>query len=177
LSAEEFEKQLEEDELQLLVEKYGQKSRRDAQRQCARLTTDRRLLRGQADSVNAKKWLPPELMEHVLDLIKAESRFAASSVGSEGTSGAKLPSEEELIARLWTLQQTLLAAGFVAERVQFVLKYVLDVATSVVSSNKDTIWGLDEALDWLARECDMEDLPDYVKGIAKSSGMLPSKML
>ncbi len=168
LSPEEFESQLEESELQLLVEKHAQKVKRDALRQKSRLETDRRLLRGQAEPVNSKKWLPPELMDHILDLIQAEGRFAASSVGSEGASGKLLP-EEDLTIKLWTLQQTLVSAGFADEKVQASLKYVLDIAPQVGSGSKDSTWGLDEALDWLARECALDDLPDYDKH-GKASG-------
>ncbi|TWU71680.1 hypothetical protein ED733_001698 [Metarhizium rileyi] len=161
LSPEEFEKQLEESELQLLVEKHSQKTKRDAQRQRTRLETDRRLLRGQADLVNAPKWLPPDLVEHILDLIKAEMRFVGSSVSSENVSTGRLPSEEDMIVRLWTLRQTLTSTGFPEARVQSVLKRILDIATNIPSSPKDSIWGLDESLDWLARECPVEELPSY----------------
>ncbi|KAK9444538.1 pre-mRNA-splicing factor ATP-dependent RNA helicase PRP22 [Metarhizium brunneum] len=161
LSPEEFERQLEESELQLLVEKHSQKTKRDAQRQRTRLETDRRLLRSQADLVNAPKWLPPDLVEHILDLIKAEMRFAGSSLSSENVGTGKLPSEEDMIVRLWTLRQTLAAAGFPEARVEAVLKHILDIATNVSSSVKDSIWGLDESLEWLARECPAEELPLY----------------
>ncbi|KAK2609327.1 hypothetical protein QQS21_002108 [Conoideocrella luteorostrata] len=161
LSAEEFEKQLEESELQLLVEKHSQKTKRDAQRQRTRLETDRRLLRSQADLVNAPKWLPPDVVDYILDLIKAETRFSASSVSSENVGTGKLPSEEDMIVRLWTLRQTLAAAGFPEARVEAALKHILDIATHVSSAVRDSIWGLDEALDWLARECAAEELPSY----------------
>ncbi|KAH8887822.1 P-loop containing nucleoside triphosphate hydrolase protein [Thozetella sp. PMI_491] len=161
LSPEEFEKQLEESELQLLVEKHAQKVRRDAQRQKTRLETDRRLLRGQADGVNAKKWLPQELMDHVLDLIHAEGRFAASSVSSEGATSRLLP-EEDLTIKLWTLQETLLYSGFKEDKTQAAIQFVLDIAPNISPGNKgESIWGLEEALDWFARECSKEDLPDY----------------
>lgn len=162
LSPEEFEKQLEEGELQLLVEKHSAKVKRDAQRQRSRLETDRRLFRGQADSINTFKWLPPDLMDHVLDLIQAENRFAASSLISSESSGAgKIPPEEEVVTRLWTLQQTLSAVEFPSERVGAVIRYILDIAPNVVSAARDSIWGLEEALDWLARECPSEELPAY----------------
>lgn len=168
LSPEEFERQLEESELQLLVEKYAPKVRRDALRQKTRLETDRRLLRGQADSVNAKKWLPQDLMDHVLDLIQAESRFAASSLTSEGAT-SRLPPEEDLIIKLWTLQQTLEGADFPQEKIQPALQFALDIAPNISSTVKsDSVWGLDEVLDWLARECSKEELPDY-SGRAKKS--------
>lgn len=161
LSAEEYEKQLEESELQLLVDKHAAKIKRDAQRQRTRLETDRRLLRGQADLVNAPKWLPSDVVECVLDLIKAEARFSASSTSSESAGGGKLPSEEDLITRLWTLRQTLAAAGFPSNKVEPALKHILDVATSIASPARDSIWGLDEAMDWLARETLAEELPSY----------------
>ncbi|KAI0155426.1 P-loop containing nucleoside triphosphate hydrolase protein [Hypoxylon sp. FL1284] len=162
LSPEEFERQLEESELQLLVEKYAQNVKRAAQRQKSRLETDRRLLRGQAESLNTRKWLPQELMDHILDLIQAETRFGASSLTSENsTSNGKLPSEEDLVARLWTLQQTLGGAGFADDKVKPALQYVLDIASSISGASKDNIWGLEEALDWLARECTRDELHDY----------------
>jgi ATP-dependent RNA helicase DHX29 len=166
LSPEEFERQLEESELQLLVEKHAQKVRRDAARQKTRLETDRRLLRGQAESLNTRKWLPQELMDQILDLIQAESRFAASSLASERPLSEKMPSEEDLTMRLWTLQQTLAGLSFPAEKIDAVLQYVLDLAPSVASTNRDYIWGLDEALDWLAKACNREELREYdYKGV------------
>lgn len=161
LSAEEFEKQLEEAELQLLVEKFALKTKRDAQRQKNRLETDRRLLRSQADPINVIKWLPPDILDHILDLIEAESRFSASSVSQDGTTTGKMPTEEETIGRLWSLQQALLSTGFPEERVRSAIKHTLDIAPNVSTSIKDSIWGLEEALEWLARECTVDELPQY----------------
>ncbi|KAJ0167273.1 putative helicase C15C4.05 [Colletotrichum tanaceti] len=161
LSPEEFEMQLDESELQLLVEKYAQKTKRDAQRQRTRLETDRRLLRGQADTVNSRKWLPQELMDQVLDLIQAESRFASSSVSTETAASGKLLPEEDMTIKLWTLQQTLTSVGFPEERVQAVMRHILDIAPNIPSIAKDSLWGLEEALDWMARECPSDELPDY----------------
>ncbi|KAL1837899.1 hypothetical protein VTJ49DRAFT_3266 [Mycothermus thermophilus] len=117
LSPEEFERQLEESQLQLLVEKHAEKVRRDASRQKTRLETDRRLLRNAAEPLNIRKWLPPELIDHILDLIQAEARFAASSISSEGKA-SRLPSEEDLIIRLWTLQETLQGLGFPEDKIK-----------------------------------------------------------
>lgn len=161
LSPEEFERRLEESELQILVEKHAHKVKRDAQRQKSRLETDRRLLRGQAESINTRKWLPAELMDQILDLIKAESRFGSSSLGADSTSPGKLLPEEDLTMKLWTLQETLGPAGFPEEKVKSVLQHVLDIAPSIGGSSKDSVWGLEEALDWLARECPRDELPDY----------------
>lgn len=162
LSPEEFERQLEESELQLLVDKYAQKVRRDAQRQKLRLETDRRLLRTSAEIINIKKWLPQELMDHILGLVQAEGRFAASSVSTEGAT-SRLPPEEDLIIKLWTLRQTLDGSGFPEDRIQSALQFVLDIAPNISPNSKgESIWGLEEVLDWFARECSADELPDYL---------------
>lgn len=180
LSAEEFEKQLEEAELQILVDKYAAKTKRDAQRQRNRLETDRRLLRGQADSINVVKWFPEELLDYILDLIKAESRFSTSSVAQEGATPGKMPVEEETISRLWVLQHTLQSSGFSDCQVNSVVKHILDISPSVSMTPKDSIWGLEEALEWLARECSVDDLPAYepkVKPATKGSSFTNSFLL
>jgi ATP-dependent RNA helicase DHX29 len=159
LSPEEFEKQLELSELQMLVEKHAQKSKRDALRQKTRLETDRRVLRGQAENLNTRKWLPSELMEEILDLVKAEERFAGPAADS--TLPLKPFSEEELTIRLWTLQQSLVNAGFLESKVVSALEYVLKISDKIGANNKDAIWGVEEALDWLARNCSRDELPDY----------------
>ncbi|KAL7785597.1 P-loop containing nucleoside triphosphate hydrolase protein [Trichoderma ceciliae] len=161
LSPEEFEQQLEESELQLFVEKYSQKVKRDAQRQCSRLETDRRLLRSQAENLNTQKWLPRELMDHILDLIKAESRFYASSLSSENAGPGKMPSEEDLVSRIWTLQQTLSGAAFSGHIVESAIQHILDITPNISPAPRDYIWGLEEALEWLARESPLEELPTY----------------
>ena len=178
LSPEEFERQLEESELQLLVEKYAAKVRRDAQRQRGRLETDRRLLRGQADAINTKKWLPQDLVDQLLHVIDGESRFSSSGISSESHATAKPLPEEDVTMKLWTLQLTLAAAGFPAPRIQAVLQHILDVYSTILPPQKDLIWGLEEALDWLARECAVEELPDYDKRapqIGKQPGMLSAQ--
>jgi ATP-dependent RNA helicase DHX29 len=170
LTPEEFEKQLEESELQVLVEKHAQKSKRDALRQQTRLETDRRVLRGQAENLNTRKWLPPELMEEILDLVKGEGRYSGQTLESSNIS--KHLSEEELTIRLWTLQQSLVGAGFIEDKISQALQYVLDISDKIGLGNKDTIWGMEESLDWLSRECSRKELPDY-EYWHKKSGSIP----
>jgi ATP-dependent RNA helicase DHX29 len=169
LTAEEFEKELEDSALQVVVEKHAQKSKRDAARQKTRLETDRRLLRSQAESLNTRKWLPPELMEEILDLVKAEGRFTGQS--NELLGNSKQVSEEELTIRLWTLQQALLGSGFVEEKTSLALRHVLGISDKIGVGNKDAIWGMDEALDWLARNCSRDELPDYENWQRKTGGL------
>ncbi|KAH8821082.1 ATP dependent RNA helicase-like protein [Xylogone sp. PMI_703] len=173
LSAEEFEKHLENSELQVLLEKYGQKSKRDANRQKTRLDTDRRVLRGQSDPLPTRKWLPLELMEEILEVLKTESR--SSNLGYESSSGPKQLSEEELIIRLWTLQQSLTGSGFNEDKVMLCLQHILDISEKISSSAKDTIWGMEEALEWLAKECSKDELPDYDNWQRKQGTSLKSQ--
>jgi ATP-dependent RNA helicase DHX29 len=179
LSPEEFERQLEESELQVLVDKHAQKSKRDAVRQIARLQTDRRLLRSQADTLNTRRWLPPELMDEILEVVMDDGRSNPNST-SDTTTAQKTLSEEDLTIRLWTLQQTLIGASFGDDKTKAVLEYILETSDRVVLGNKESVWGLEESLDWLARECARTELPDYdnpQKKVLKSANGMSSNSL
>jgi ATP-dependent RNA helicase DHX29 len=164
LTAEEFEAQLEQSELQLLVEKHAAKVKREAQRQVTRLDKDRRLLRTQADTINCLKWLPREVLDQVLGLIQAESRYSTSTVSSEAPSGGtgKMPPEEDLVMRLWTLHQILTGIGLPSERVQATVEHVLKISPNISNAiAKESIWGLEEAFEYMAKECPHDELPPY----------------
>lgn len=160
VTAEEFEKSLEESELQILVEKYAEKSKKEVRRQMLRLGTDQRILRSQADTLQTKKWLSTELMDEILQLIKAEERF--TSYGDTSNCG-RHASEETLTIYLWNLQQVLIESGFLQKKILSCLRHILNISDSIRAVSKDMIWGLEEALDWLCRECIPEELPDYEK--------------
>ena len=70
------------------------------------------------------------------------------------------PNDQVLCVRLWTVQQTLSSLRF--GEVDNVLKHL--VKTVYVNSKIDSnsvMWGLDEAIDWLALRSDFGDLPAY----------------
>lgn len=159
LTPEEFERHLEESELQTLVEKYAEKAKREAKRQITRLQTDRRVLRSQADFLNTRKWLPPEIMDDILDLVRGDASLADQVSMNDNTIISKI-SDEDLTIKLWILQQTLQGVGFPEPKIQECLQWILDFSAKIVGS-KDLIWGLEESLEWLARECSRAELPDY----------------
>lgn len=162
LTPEEFEKQLEESELQSLVEQHASKSKRDSARQVTRLQTERRLLRGQTERLSYRQWLPPEAIENIIELIRRGDGPRDSRLDTEHTT--KIPNEEESSVRLWTLQQTLQALDIPEDRVQQVLQSLIDqrgTYTLTKGAAKETIWGLEESLDWLALNCDPKDLLSY----------------
>lgn len=143
---EELEAQLEQDELQLLVEKHAPKVRREAHRHFSRFQTDRRVLRGQSHSMTIHDWLPGDIMDSILCLAQAESNDSNRRQGQQ--SLLKTLTEEDMISKLWTLDLTLRDLGFSDGHVQPVLKWLCANAASIDTSA--SVWGLQEALEWLA---------------------------
>lgn len=159
LSPEELEKHLEEAELLSLVEKYASKSKTDASRQVVKLETERRVLRPQAQPLSLVNWLPQELLDEILEKERYELRNPQSAFNGYGNESSKLVSEEEMCSRLWTLQQTLLELGFPESKVDEALKNV--PISSDTTSGRDSIPCLDQAMEWLAMNCDESELPQY----------------
>ncbi|KAK3052761.1 hypothetical protein LTR09_006244 [Extremus antarcticus] len=153
LSPDELEAQLETAELQQFVEKYAVKIRKEASRQATRLQTDRRLLRGHSDFVSVKNWLPEELMQLVFE-------YAAITEDLQPPSGKPqiLPVGDDLVAKVWTLRDVLLDTVS-TERVNEVIGFLLN--SHPTESSTGQIWGLDEALNWLAAQCEPAELPEY----------------
>ena len=158
LSPEEFERQLEEAELQQWLDKHAVTAKRETIRQVSRLQTERRLLRGQAEHLNSSLWLSSDLMDHLLDLLRVESSGGLLFPPSEANIKTKEPTEEHVTIRLWTLKQTLLALDFAEQDVQMVLDHVLSIN---LQPTKDMIWGLAESMDWFALHTESTGLPAY----------------
>ena len=166
LTPDEFEHQLEESELQLLIEKYGAKSRKSASHQATKLITEKRILRPQAEELIVQSWLPEELMFLLHSYVNAELHETAGVVKSPPRADSmKSLSEDDMVIRLWTLEQTLLQMRFSAKQARDAITFVMIRETSGVPvsiGGKDSIWGLNECLDWLALTCDAPELPSYM---------------
>ncbi|KAF1848329.1 P-loop containing nucleoside triphosphate hydrolase protein [Cucurbitaria berberidis CBS 394.84] len=143
---EEFEAQLERDELQLLVEKHAPKVRREANRHVSKFQTDRRVLRGQSHSMTVHDWLPGEILDSIVSLAQAESNDSNRRQGQQ--SLLKTLTEEDALCKLWALDLTLRDLGFSHDHIQPVLRWLCANAASIDTSAN--IWGLQEALEWLA---------------------------
>ena len=165
LTPDELEHQLEESELQLLIEKHGAKSRKDASHQATKLITEKRILRPQAEELIVRSWLPEELMNLLHSYVNAEFHETAEKVTfPQNVDVMKTSSEDEMAVRLWTLEQTLLQMRFSAKQARDAITFVIIRETSglsVSAGGKDSIWGLSECLDWLALTCDTSELPGY----------------
>lgn len=143
---EELEAQLERDELQLLVEKHAPKVRREAHRHVTRFQTDRRVLRGQSHAMTVHDWLPGEILDSIISLAQAESNDSNRRQGNQPL--LKTLTEEDAFSKLWTLDLTLRDLGFSHDNIQPVLRWLCANAAGIDTSG--SIWGLQEALEWLA---------------------------
>ncbi|KAL8788193.1 MAG: hypothetical protein Q9213_001832 [Squamulea squamosa] len=165
LSPEELEKQLEESDLQLFVEKHIDKIKKDASRQIARLKTEKRLLRPQADSLSTRSWLPTEIMELITQTLELEQLSDSRTNDSHINSNTEGLSEDELCMRIWTLKQVLIQLGFQYDSCQEALRHLLLVEREHpmrdFSTGKDNVWGLEYCFDWLAMHCEGQSMPSY----------------
>ncbi|OCK87205.1 ATP-dependent RNA helicase A [Cenococcum geophilum 1.58] len=154
---EDLEEQLESDELQLLVEKYAAKIRRESSRQVSRIQTDQRVLRPQAQTVSTRGWLPDELIHEIIDFIKAETNDMSQRLGQQ--SLLKSISEDDATAKLWILHQVLNDLGISQDLVKQALIWLS--ANHINPESGVYVWGLQESLEWLALQGDDEQLLPY----------------
>jgi len=162
LSPEELEKHLEQDELQLQVEKYGPQTQRAVERQVGKLSTDYRLLRGNATPLSVRALVSEEAVLRLVDLIREDLEDALKA----SSNTRKLLQEEEAAAKLWSLQGALKALGFNAEHVSRALSYALKLGPPVDKENP--VWALEECLDWLVLNVPDGELPRYDQHTGKA---------
>ena len=158
LSPEEFERQLEESDFQLTIEKYREKAQRDASRQATRLQAERRMVRPQAETLYVNSWLPLELMQLATQYLEMQEDSRPVSAMTESRKQVSVESEEDLTAKLWVLQQILFQLGF--EDTDSTLTHLLRISQEARSLpvGKDSVWGLEECIDWLALRCDLDSV-------------------
>ena len=165
LTPQQLEEHLEDAELENLVLEYGEQSKRDALRQVTRLETERRTLRAQAIPLETGGWLSQTLMDKTLDLQKSEltakSRYDLSSMNVTASS-------DEVLIKLWTLQQVLRSLQVPLETK--VLRYASRAVIDFAASYRDHIWGLNESFEWLSLSAEAEDLPSLSSGVPVNGG-------
>lgn len=181
LSPEELENHLEESALQILIEKHGEKSKKDASRQVNKLRTEQRVLRLQSEHLDISSWLPQELVRSIFDLLKSQKRSRGFDLDVDIRQTKYNVSEQDLIIKLWTLRQVLTQLGFSDGRVQSAVLSQLQMGhltrSSASSTSKDGLWGLEESLDFLAQVCEPEEMPSYDAQSASSQASKGRKIL
>ncbi|KAL8938001.1 MAG: hypothetical protein Q9216_004129 [Gyalolechia sp. 2 TL-2023] len=163
LSPEELEKRLEESDLNIFLEKHCEKIRRDASRQISKSQTEKRVLRAQADPLQTRSWLPSDIMDLVIQTIESEhfnDRYCPNASNHDESS------EDDLYVKVWTLKRVLIDLGFSAKICQEALQHLLSAMRNPAVrddlTGKDTIWGLECCLDWLALHCEAQQTPSYL---------------
>ncbi|KAL9602381.1 MAG: hypothetical protein Q9179_002563 [Wetmoreana sp. 5 TL-2023] len=86
LAPEELEKRLEESDLDLFLEKHGEKMRRDVARQVTKLQTEKRLLRPQTEPLQIRPWLPPEIMATITESLETKQSLPNRALRSSNPS-------------------------------------------------------------------------------------------
>ena len=167
LSPEHLERQLEESELQILVDQFGEKSKKDTLRHVSRIQTERRLLRSQANQLRSTSFLPAELLQWILIQVEVLAGTDSESVKVKNTSSKEGIQSDDLSIKLWTLARALRSLGFLQSGIRLAIhellrKYWTDDSRDMESGlGKQTLWGFDRCLDSLALNCSLEELPDY----------------
>jgi ATP-dependent RNA helicase DHX29 len=151
MTPEELEQHLEDAELQSLLDLHGQRSKKDVTRQVARLETERRSLRRSSMMLEAESWLP-SVIEEILDLARSSPKPSKKKSGEFN--------DTNLCVKLWNVQQTLDILGF--RHIEGALRHLMKISTLIPNTDATSlIWGLDEAMNWLALYADQCDLPPY----------------
>lgn len=175
LSLEELEARLEESELQSIVDKYAAKSQRDASRCVAKMQTDLRVLRAQAQPLTLKPLLSETILKRLLGIGKQD--LERSGLNAEEMATRKALQEEDAIGKLWTLQRVLIALGFRSDFAEQAMQFVL--SCPLTNEEAGSVWGLEEALQWLSLYYDEADLPvfDASSGRPKAEPSQPSPII
>ena len=151
---QEFESQLEEDDLQLLVEKFGGKVKKDVQRQLSKMQMDCRVLRTQSQIVGTANWLNDDLVLEIIRQAKIDRQETPQD--PRHTMAANSQTENEVVIQCWALQRALSGLQVSYEKALETVKAVLSLKPAAVNGNY--IWGLEEALNMLAVEDDATGL-------------------
>lgn len=150
---DEFETYLEDAELQTLLDTNSPRCKSDSARQVSRLHVELRQLRPQSHQLSTFSWLDDAQADKVL-LIPMESQSTPSNFDPLKNG------DHKMVLDLWVLQRVLSALAL--PRIDEALKFVLDLALRhPLATDPAYIWGLIEALDWLAAHIPLNELPKY----------------
>ena len=179
MSPEELELELETCSLQSLIDKYHEKTRKNASRQVSRLQTEKRLTRSKAEPLVTRQWLPEETMQCILQLHAAQSNTSGTHPQDFGLTRTLFSVvEDDLIVKLWTLKRLLPQLGFTEGQARLGVEHLLvkkpEEASQDTFISKDSIWGLEECLDWLALTYKSENLPSYSSQSAPALSQVPT---
>ena len=172
LTPEQLESRLENEDLQLFVERHGAKAKKNSTRIISRLATERRLARAQADPLLLGRWLPDELMRVIAERLTEGYKREPAALSFTSMS------DEELSAKLWALDQTLQGLGFTKGQTNEAFRSLVSTPALLErASNEephDGLWGLGICLEYFGVHCKEVDLPSYD---SHSSAKKPTELI
>lgn len=171
LTPEEYEAQLEESELQMLVEKYAAKLKKEVSKTVSRLLTERRLFRGQVELLPTSRWVSDETTQDLLLQVRTDL-----SNGKYSGDSIELLTSEILSIKLWALQLCLAGLGFEDDIIKDTLIYIIQrpalLEKAQLEETRENSWGLGIALEWLGISREEQDLPVFDASDRLKSGPL-----
>ena len=180
LTPEELESQLENSGLQILVERHGEKTKKEVSRHVLRLQTEKRLLRSQADHLGIRQWLPPEILQDITNMLQEkEDRNGYLKVTADSNNTITDLCEDDLLTKLWALKRILPILGFQEHMTDLAIHHLLTAMTNPgfqgLASSKEPVWGLEECLAWLGLNSEPVDLPRFEGREGQSRGAADQK--
>lgn len=176
------EEEQEDFELQLLVEKQGPKVRKETQKIVNKAIAEKRTIRNICSPLKlerifkfnlaryASRQRSSEVVEQevglgdrILELARAESIQS-----SQGTS--KVWKGEAVLINGWILQRALLAMGFPPKRVEEGLQVLAGTSGDPLSKEKGLELAMEEIIEWLALNCDEDELPVFAEDPGAGNG-------
>jgi ATP-dependent RNA helicase DHX29 len=150
---DDFEAYLEDAELQIMLDANTARCKSEATRQSSRLQGEVRQLRSQSSQLTIHNWLDDTAANKILSLplepSSSPSHFEPLKSG-----------DQKLVLDLWILQRVLSALAL--PQIDQALRHVAGLAlTRRLTSDGAYVWGLVEALDWLASNVAHKTLPSY----------------
>jgi ATP-dependent RNA helicase DHX29 len=165
MTPEELETYLENAELDNLLNKYATKCIAEANRQVARLETEKRQMRSQAVKLSTYGWLSEETTDQLFDM-NVESNLKVKAWPS---SPRDFIDDEKLLTDLWTLQRVLQALAF--PTVHEAIAHVTHITVvGGFATTGDLIPGLLEAFEWYASQLQSDELLGYDQGFRRKLG-------
>ena len=172
LSPDELEEHLEKAELQLLIDKYGGNVKRVISRQISKLQTERRLFRTQASQMRLYHKVSSDTVRFIIEKLTAqenqESGFPAAVSSLRADPSGE--SEDDILMKVWTLYRLLPELGFLDRHRDDAIRELLrrtEMGAIRKEDGKDSPWGLEFCLEFLARSADADQLPTYDANISQ----------
>lgn len=156
MTPDEFETHLENAELRSLVEENASRIKTEATRQAAKLKNERRQLRQQADQASIYG-LNNVLIDNIL---QSSAQIGLQARKTFRSNPSPETDETQILQRLWLLQETL--QHLQVEMLDEALTHVLYLSRHRgVDPSTNSVWGLEEALTWIAGFAGVEESLSY----------------